>query len=105
MRGSQVYSNPVTYVNGFYISKTVIFNFYAPTMPMRFLVDTTYICTYLLCKAFFIHADILLSVSEFVVVAVLFEWWLFYLSGGWYRPLWAHHCGINVIKRSSMSDQ
>ena len=30
----------------------------------------------------FIDADILVLVSEVVVVAVLSEWWLFYLSGG-----------------------
>ena len=35
----------------------------------------------------FIDADILVLVSEVVVVAVLSEWWLFYLSGGWCRPL------------------
>ena len=31
--------------------KLVIFNFYVQTMSRIFLVDTTYICTYVLCKA------------------------------------------------------
>ena len=35
----------------------------------------------------FIHVDILVLVSEFVVVAILSEWWLFFLSGGRHRPL------------------
>ena len=35
----------------------------------------------------FIHADILVLVSEFVVVVILSKWWLFYHSGGWGRPL------------------
>ena len=30
--------------------------------------------------------------SEFVVVAILSEWWLFFLSGGRCRPLWAYPC-------------
>ena len=36
-----------------------------------------------------IHTDILV-VSELVVVVILSEWWLIYLSGGRCRPLWAH---------------
>ena len=35
----------------------------------------------------FIYADILVLVSEFVVVVILSEWWLFYHSGGRGRPL------------------
>ena len=31
--------------------KLVIFNFYAQIMPRKFLVDTTYIHMYVLCKA------------------------------------------------------
>ena len=30
--------------------------------------------------------------SEFVVVAILSEWWLFFLSGGRCRPLWVCPC-------------
>ena len=30
----------------------------------------------------FIHTDILVLVCEFVVVVILFEWWLFCVSGG-----------------------
>ena len=32
-------------------TQVVIFNFYAQTMPRKFLVDTTYIHMYVLCKA------------------------------------------------------
>ena len=38
-------------------------------------------------KHFHIHVDILVLVSEFVVVVILSEWWLLFLSGGRYRPL------------------
>ena len=46
----------------------MIFNFYAQIMPRRFLVDTTYVLR------IFIHVDILVLVSEFVVVAILSVW-------------------------------
>ena len=51
-----------------------------------------YVHTYVLCKPagnwdIFVYVDILLLVSEFVVVATLSEWWLLYLSGGQYLPL------------------
>ena len=36
---------------GFKSPKLVIFNFYAQTMPRRFLVDTMYVRVYVLCKA------------------------------------------------------
>ena len=31
--------------------KLVTFNFYAETIPREFLLDTTYVCMYVLCKA------------------------------------------------------
>ena len=83
--------------------KRVIFNLYAQIIPREFLVDTTYVHMYVLHKAdgklrlsIFIGVDILVVlISEFVVVAILSEWWLLYLSGGHcqpLRPLWAHPC-------------
>ena len=54
----------------------MIFNFYAQIMPRRFLVDTTYVLR------IFIHVEL---VSEFVVVAILFERWLV--------PITADQCG------------
>ena len=47
---------------------------------------------FILCKVasntkHFILADILVLVSEFLVVVILSEWWLFYQSGGRGRPL------------------
>ena len=82
------------YVNGFKSPKLVIFNFYAPIMPRRSFVDTTYIRTYIrMCcvkqlASLFIHVDISVLISEFVVVAVLSEWWLV--------PTTADHCGNNA---------
>ena len=35
---------------GLKFPKLVIFNFYAQIMPRRFLVDTMYVHTYVLCK-------------------------------------------------------
>ena len=46
---------------------------------LGFLVDTLFCVKWLARLSIFIHADILVLVSEFVVVV---EWWLFYLSGG-----------------------
>ena len=68
---------------GFKSPKLVILNFYAQTMPRRFLVDTTHIYICMCCVkqlaitvrlSIFIHADILVMVSELVVVAILSEW-------------------------------
>ena len=64
----------------------VIFNIYTVTVsriPCRHFV---------LCKvagktSIYIHTDILVLVSELVVVVILSEWWLIYLSGGRCRPL------------------
>ena len=57
----------------------MIFNFYAQTMPRIFLVDTTYIyvvqSSWQLRLSIFIHIGILVLPSEFVVVAILSEWW------------------------------
>ena len=39
------------YINGFKSTKLVIFDFYAETMSRIFLVNTTYIHMYVLCKA------------------------------------------------------
>ena len=35
---------------GFEFPNFVIFNFYAQVMPRRFLIDTMYVHTYVLCK-------------------------------------------------------
>ena len=60
--------------------KVVIFKFYAQTMPRKFLVDTTYIHMYVnsrqLRLSIFIYFDILVLISEFVVMTILSEWWL-----------------------------
>ena len=63
---------------GFKSPKLVILNFYAE-MPRRFILDTTYIHMYVKQLAnntnkCFIHVDIAVLVSEFVVVAILSEW-------------------------------
>ena len=65
---------------GFKSSKLVILNFCAQTIPckMQFLYKA---------PSIFIYTDILVPVSELVVVVILSEWWLFCLSGGWCRPL------------------
>ena len=69
----------------------MIFNFYAQIIPREFLVDTTYvhIYVYVLHKAagIFIGVDILVLISEFVVVAILSEWWSVPTTA---RPLWTH---------------
>ena len=36
---------------GLKFSKLVIFNFYTQIMPRKFLVDTMYVHTYVLCKS------------------------------------------------------
>ena len=46
---------------------------------LGFLVDTLFCVRWLTRLSICIHADILVLVSEFVVVV---EWWLFCLSGG-----------------------
>ena len=51
---------------------------------LGFLVDCV---KWLAKRRIFIHADILVLVIEFVVVVILSEWWLFYLSGGWSQLL------------------
>ena len=56
-------------------------------LSLGFLVDTLFCVKWLARLSIFIHADIVVLVSEFVVVVILSEWWLFYLSGGWCRPL------------------
>ena len=57
---------------------------------LGFLVDTLFYVKWLARLRIFIHADILVQVSEFEVVVIISEWWLFYLSGGRCRPLRAH---------------
>ena len=54
---------------------------------LGFLVDTLFCVKWLAILSISIHADILVLVSEFVVVVILPEWWLFYQSGGRGRPL------------------
>ena len=43
---------------------------------LGFLVDTLFYVKWLARLSIFIHADILVLVSEFVVVVILSEWWL-----------------------------
>ena len=68
---------------GFKSSKLVIL-ISVPKLYLGFLVDTIFIYSvkHLARLNIFIHTDILVPVSEFVVVVILSEWWLFYLSGG-----------------------
>ena len=42
---------------------------------LEFLVDTLFYVKWLAILSIFIHADILVLVSGFVVVAILSEWW------------------------------
>ena len=68
---------------GLNLQNLVIFNIYAQIVSSRHFI---------LCKVAsktqnFILADILVLVSEFLVVVILSEWWLFYQSGGQGRPL------------------
>ena len=80
----------------FKFSKLVIFNFYTQIMHRRFLVDTMYVHMHqLVIETKHFHSCWYFSefggqwsvVSEFVVVAILYQWWLFFLSGGRYQPL------------------
>ena len=67
------------------LRKLVIFNIYTPTVsriPCRHFV----LCKVAAKLSVCIHTDILV-VSELVVVVILSEWWLIYLSGGRCRPL------------------
>ena len=66
---------------GFKSSKLVILNFFAQTIP-RIPCRHNFYIKHLARLSIFIHTDILAPVSEFVVVVILSEWWLFYLSGG-----------------------
>ena len=43
---------------------------------LGFLVDTLFCVKWLARLSIFIHADILVLVSEFVVVVISSEWWL-----------------------------
>ena len=43
---------------------------------LGFLVDTLFYVKWLARLSIFIHADILVLVSGFLVVAILSEWWL-----------------------------
>ena len=54
---------------------------------LGFLVDTLFCVKWLAKLSIFILADILVLVSEFLVVVILSEWWLFYHSGSRGRPL------------------
>ena len=53
-------------------------------LSLGILVDTMLCVIWLAKVSIFIHADILVLVSEFVVVVLLSEWWLFST---------ANHCG------------
>ena len=62
---------------------------YTPTVSR--ISCNHFVCVKWLAKlSIYIHTDILVLVSELVVVVILSEWWLIYLSGGQSRPLWAH---------------
>ena len=52
---------------------------------LGFLVDTLFCVKWLTRLSIFVHADILVLVSEFVVVVILSEWWSL--------PTTADHCG------------
>ena len=52
---------------------------------LGFLVDTLFCVKWLARLSIFIHADILVLVSEFVVVVILSEWWSV--------PTTADYCG------------
>ena len=67
------------------LQNLVIFNIYILKLCLGFLVNTLFLVKWLARLSIFIHADILVLVSEFVVVAILSEWW----SG----PITADHCG------------
>ena len=54
---------------------------------LGFLVDTLFCVKWLARLSIFILADILVLVSEFLVVVILSEWWLFYQSSGRGQPL------------------
>ena len=49
---------------------------------LGFLVDTLYCVKWLARLSIFIHADILVLVSEFVVVVILSEWWSVLTTAG-----------------------
>ena len=78
------------------LQNLVIFNIYAQIVsriPCRHFI----LCKVASKTKHFILADILVLVSEFLVVVVLSKWWLFYQSGGRGRPLWAHPCCTPVV--------
>ena len=52
---------------------------------LGFLVDTLFCVQWLARLSIFTHEDILVLVSEFVVVVILSEWWSV--------PTTADHCG------------
>ena len=60
---------------------------------LGFLVDTLFCVKWLAILSIFIHADILVLVSEFLVVVILSEWWL--------GPTTADRCGhIPALRRT-----
>ena len=48
---------------------------------LGFLIDTLFYVKWLARLRIFIHADILVLVSEFVVVVILSEWWSVPITG------------------------
>ena len=58
---------------GFKISKIHDLNIYAQTVSIEFLVDTIFCVWWLARLSIFIHANILVLVSEFIVVAIFSE--------------------------------
>ena len=59
------------YINGNLWSLIFVLKLY-----LGFLVDTMFYIKHLARLSIFIHTDILVPVSEFVVVVILSEWWL-----------------------------
>ena len=57
---------------------------------LGFLVDTLFCIKWLARLSIFIHADILVLVSEFVVVVILSEWW-------------SHPCSLHCVHELSSS--
>ena len=77
------------------LQNLVIFKMYTQTVfrnPCRYFVCVKWLAR----LSIFIHADILVLISEFVVVVILSEWF-----GGHCRPLWAHPCMVNISKSQS----
>ena len=98
----------------------MIFNFYTQFIPREFLVDTIhvhmttymYICTSMcyikaagIKTKHFIGIDILVLISQFVVVAILSEWWLVPTTVGTSLPLYNHYFNFQSILASCQQSE